>query len=56
MRKQHPVIFKIILCLLLVASVVIGVTVSTQQDKGAQTAPDAVQSTASPEPSAQGSE
>lgn len=35
MRKQHPVIFKIILCLLLVAVVVIGVTVSTQQDKGA---------------------
>lgn len=56
MRKQHPVIFKIILCLLLVAAVVIGVTVSTQQDKGVQTAPDSVQSTASPEPSAQGSE
>lgn len=53
MRKQHPVIFKIILCLLLVAAVVIGVTVTMQRDNGAQTAPDSVQSTASPEPSVQ---
>ena len=53
MRYQNSVIFKIIICLLLVAAVVIGVTVSTQQDKGAQTAPDSVQSTASPEPSVQ---
>ena len=56
MRYQNSVIFKIIICLLLVAAVVIGVTVTMQRDNGAQTAPDAVQSTASPEPSAQGSE
>lgn len=53
MRNKPSVIFKIIVCLLLVAAIVVGVTVSTQQHKGAQTAPDAVQSTASPEPSAQ---
>ena len=56
MRYQNSVIFKIIICLLLVAAVVIGVTVTMQRDNGAQTAPDSVQSTASPEPSAQGSE
>ena len=56
MRYPHSVIFKIIVCLLLVAAVVIGVTVSTQQDKGAQIAPGSVQSTASPEPSAQAPE
>lgn len=53
MRSKPSVIFKIIVCLLLVAAIVIGVTVSMQQDKGAQTASDTVQSTASPAPSAQ---
>lgn len=53
MRYQNSVIFKIIICLLLVAAVVIGVTVTMQRDNGAQTAPDSVQSTASPEPSVQ---
>lgn len=52
MRNKQSVIFKIIVCLLLVAAIVFGVTAATQRDKGAQTAPDSVQSTASPEPSA----
>lgn len=51
MRNKRSVIFKIIMCLLLVAAIVVGVTVATQRDTGAQTAPDSVQSTASPEPS-----
>lgn len=53
MRNKPSVIFKIILCLLVVAAIVVGVTVATQQDQDVQTAPDAVQSTADPEPSAQ---
>lgn len=53
MRNKPSVIFKIVLCLLVVAAIVVGVTVSTRQHEGAQTAPDAVQSTASPGPSAQ---
>lgn len=53
MRNKQSVIFKIIICLLLVAAIVAFVTVAAQWDKDVQTAPDSVQSTASPEPSAQ---
>lgn len=52
MRNKPSVIFKIIVCLLLAAAIVFGVTVAAQRDKGVQTAPDSVQNTASPEPSA----